>query len=129
MAKCKNRVNVWFGMKLGIAMHVVFFNIYIVRVLEFIAQLCPVDQRVFDAMKWAIRNLVSDPGTWTTLQDIENLKVFGSPTELRTIGDTVKASKLRIAATVAKDLNVLNEEIAHAQATQLWRPFGGWHLK
>ena len=49
-------------MKRGIAMNIAAFNIYIAPVLEFVAQLCLIDDRVAAAMRWALRTLAS--GLW-----------------------------------------------------------------
>jgi hypothetical protein len=80
-------------------------------------------------MNWAMRKRAAGPGACIMLQDLENLKAFGFHGEMRSIRDTAKASKLRVAATVAKDTDARCEDIARAQANHLHRPFGAWHSK
>ena len=63
------------------------------------------------------------------LEDLENLKAFGFHGEISSIRDTAKASNLRVAATVAKDMDAKCEDIAQAQANHLQRSFGSWHSK
>lgn len=103
LKKFESRVHFWAGLHLGISMNVAAFNIYIVPVLEFVAQLVCTDDRVQNAMGWAMRRLAAGPGTWATQRDLENLTQFGFRCEFRTIELTARAAKLRVAATVAKD--------------------------
>ena len=127
LAKFKCRVTFWASLHLGIPFNVVAFNVFIVPVLEFIAQLCDVDKDVSDAMDWAMRQLAAGPGTWATRRDLENLTSYGFKDEFRTIENTARAAKMRIVATVAKDVFNRNEEILLSQAESLNRPFRSWH--
>ena len=129
LAKFESRVKMRAAMKLGMAMNVLVFNIYIVPVLEFIAQLCLMDDQVVDVMTWAMHKLASGPGTWIMLQDLENLRAFSFRLDLQTINSTAQAAKLRVAATIAPDAAQRSEEIAQVQSDHLRRPFGAWHSK
>jgi hypothetical protein len=127
IAKLKSRVSYWAGLRLGMAMNAVAFNIYIVPVLEYIAQLMHVTDRVRSAMTWAMRKLASGLGNWVKQKDLENLTLFGFATEFRTIENTSRAAKLRLLTDVAKDAAQKQEDIKRIQAEYLHRPFGAWH--
>lgn len=127
LAKFNCRVTFWASLHLGVPFNVVAFNVIIVPVREFIAQLCDVDKGVSDAMDWAMRQLAAGPGTWATRRDLENLTSYGFKDEFRTIENTARAAKMRIIATVAKDEFNRSEEILLSQAESLNRPLRSWH--
>ena len=129
LAKFESQVNFWATMRLGMAMNIVAFNVYIVPVLEYVAQLLLPDGRVYEAMALAMRRLASGPGNWVDLQDLENLTQYGFQAELRTIGCTAKASKLRVAMTTASDATQKCDELEVLQMEYLYRPFKGWHQR
>jgi hypothetical protein len=129
LAKFESRVRHWADMKLGMAMNAVAFNVYIVPVLEFVAQLLCVTERVRTAMGWAMRRLASGPGTWFMQRDLENLVSFGLKAEFRTIEMTARAAKLRVLMDVAKDAATQQDELERTQSEYLRRPFGVWHSK
>lgn len=129
MAKFEQRVAHWANMRLGIALNIIAFNIFIVPVLEYVAQLLSVNEEVQDCMLKAMRRLASGPGTWIELQDMENLTWFGFPAEMRSIGATAKAAKLRLVASVASDARRKCYDLQTAQSEWLLRPFGTWHQK
>ena len=54
LAKFEKRLNLWANMRLGMAMNITAFNVYIVPVLEYVAQLLIPDDRVYDAMLLAM---------------------------------------------------------------------------
>jgi hypothetical protein len=77
LSKFEQRVKQWADMQLGLALKVIAFNVYIVTVLEFAAQLYEVDDDVTAATSWALRVLAIGPGNWVTQHDLENLTFFG----------------------------------------------------
>ena len=127
IAKFESRVSYWAGLRLGMAMNAVAFNIYIVPVLEYIAQLMHVTDRIRSVMSWAMRKLASGPGNWVMQKDLENLTLFGFAAEFRTIETTARAAKLRLLTDVAKDATQKQDDIKRVQAEYLHRPFGAWH--
>ena len=129
LAKFESRVNHWSNMQLGIAMNTVAFNIYIIPVLEFVAQLLVVTERVRSLIGWAMRKVASGPGSWVLQRDLENLTSFGFKVEFRTIELTAQASKLRVLAEEAKDAAEQQEDLERTQAEYWRRPFGAWHSK
>ena len=129
LAKFKQRVTHWSNMRLGIALNIIVFNIFIVPVLEYVAQILNVEDKVQHAMVMAMRRLAAGPGNWIKLQDLENLIEYGFPAEMRTIGTTSKAAKLRLVSTVASDAMRKCSELQVAQSESLGRPFGAWHQK
>eukprot|EP00973_Karenia_brevis_P094540 12423019-Karenia_brevis.AAC.1 len=96
LAKFESRVLQWAAKKLGLAMNVIAFNIYIAPVLEYVAQLEEVSTRVLNSTLWALRRLASGPGSWATQRDLENLTAFGLKFNFRTIRISAVAAKLRI---------------------------------
>ena len=116
LAKFESRVNFWAGLHLGMSMNIAAFNIYIVPVLEFTAQLFMVDNRVRRTVSWALRRLAAGPGTWVVQIDLENLKIYGFRNEFRTIELTARASKLRVVDTVARDTAKQHDEILSVQS-------------
>jgi hypothetical protein len=127
LAKFESRVKHWAGMHLGIAMNAVVFNVYIVPVLEFVAQLLPVTDQVRSMVSWAMRRLAPGPGNWVLQKDLENLTFFGFKIEFRTIESTARAAKLRMLTDVASDATQRQEDIERVQADFFNRPFGAWH--
>jgi hypothetical protein len=127
LAKFEQRVLQWARMHLGLSLNVIAFNMYIAPVLEFVAQLCETDIHVHAVIAWALRRLASGPGTWVTRLDLENLTFFGFQQEFRTLENTAKAAKLRVANDIAADCGYKCEELRRKQADGWLRPFGSWH--
>ena len=128
-ANFERQVNLRAGMRLGTAMNIIVFNMYIVPLLEYVGQLLPSDERVQDGMMMAMRRLASGPGNWVELRDLENFTVYGLPADLRTIDATAQAAKLRIAFTVASDAQKKCQELELVQSEFLNRPFAKLHQK
>ena len=129
LMKFEGKVSFWAGLKLGMAMNTVAFNIYIVTVLEFHAQLLEIDVAVQNAIDAALRKLAPGPGTWVTVRDLEHLKAFGMKHQFRTLDCTSKAAKLRVAASIAADCGEQREALQRSLMEDLRRPFGSWHCK
>jgi hypothetical protein len=129
LAKFELQAKVWAGMRLGMAMNILVFNMYIAPILEYVAQLLIVDDKVTDALQRCMRLLASGPGNWVELRDLENLKRYGLPANLRTISSTSQAAKLRLLATVASDAQERCRELDIVQMECLRRPFGTWHRR
>ena len=127
LAKFEQMVSMWASMRLGLAMNIVVFNVYLVPLLEYVAQILPTDERVHDAMTKAMRKLASGPGNWVKLQDLENLKSFGLHAELRTLDATAKAAKIRMVLTCATDARKKCRDLELTQSGSFLRPFGTWH--
>ena len=79
LAKFEQRVLMWAGMRLGLSINLLAFNMYIPSVLEYVAQLLLVDDWATTAMTWAMRKLAPGPGSWIELCDLENLATYGFP--------------------------------------------------
>ena len=73
-------------------MNIVAFHVYIVTVLEYVAQLLEVPAEVETAMGWALRKLAPGPGTWATRKDLENPTEYGQQQGFRTITCTARAA-------------------------------------
>ena len=129
LAKFERTVALWATLRLGMSLNVHAFNVYMVPILEYVAQLLIVDEPVQDAMLKAMRKLASGPGNWIVVADMENLTSFGFPSSFKTIDLTAKAAKLRLCMTVAADASRRCEELNRAQCDSLRRPFGTWHKK
>ena len=127
LAKFEQRVKYWAGLHLGMALNIVAFNIYILPVLEFSAQLFEIDAEVVDKVLWGLRRLAPGPGTWTTRKDLENLKLFGFRSEARSLEHFADAAKLRIIATIASDYFEKCRELDGVCMEYLSRPFLTWH--
>ena len=63
LEKFERQVTLRAGMKMGMAMNSVAFNVYIVTLLEFVAQVCVPDRRVEAIAEWALRT-GSPSATW-----------------------------------------------------------------
>jgi hypothetical protein len=108
-------------------MNIIAHNIFIVPVLEYVAQLLPIGEKVTEATTRSMRKLASGPGNWVELRDLENLTAYGLPADMRTIGTTAKAAKLRVAMTIASDARTKCRDLEVVQMEFLRRPFGTWH--
>ena len=129
LAKFEQRVILWADLRLGMAINIVAFNVFIAPVLEYVAQLLILDDRAHSAMLYAMRKLASGPGTWIELRDLENLAAYGFPANFRSIDLTAKASKYRIAVTIAADAEKKCRELDLVQRENLSRPFKCWHQR
>ncbi len=112
---------------MGPFMNCLACNVYIVTLLEYVAQLHDVPQEVVQAELRALRKLAPGPGNWIMPTDLANLKKLGFTTEFRLIQRTAAASKLRLCATVARDVKRKGDALMDTQVENLRRPFGPWH--
>eukprot|EP00973_Karenia_brevis_P019081 2616248-Karenia_brevis.AAC.1 len=62
MAEFEIRVQWWAAQKLGLALNAIVYNIYIVPVLEYVAQLLEPSDKVMALSEWSLRKLASGPG-------------------------------------------------------------------
>ena len=127
LAKFEKAVAQWSSLKLGLFLNTLAYNVYMVTLLEYVAQLLRVDDRVVIAEQWALRKLAPGPGMWIMPADLENLTVLGHPMALRSIVHTAMASKLRICATIARDSRRRHRELDNVLLDNLRRPLGDWH--
>ena len=67
------------------------------------------------------------PGTWCTLQDVENLKQSGFPAEFRTITRAAQVAKLGVVQQLFPDLDRLFGGLQRLHSENFRRPLGAWH--
>jgi len=127
LKKFERAVDYWSSLRMGIFMNTLAFNIYIVTLLEYVAQLQEVTPEVVDKEKAALRKLAPGPGNWIMPTDLEHLKQFGFPAEFRTILITAAAAKLRVCDDVAKDAADKHRALQMLWLESSHRPFSQWH--
>ena len=120
LSKFEQRVKQWADMQLGLALDVIAFNVYIVTVLEFAAQLYEVDDDVTAATSWALRVLAIGPGNWVTQHDLENLTFFGFKQEFRTLEATAKAAKLLVVNEIALEVRRSESQAGGRVVETVW---------
>ena len=108
-------------------MNILAFNMFIAPVLEFICQLCPINEVVHQAFHSALTELASGPGNWINQNDTMTLKLFGFPASFKNILVTHRFAKLRVIKEIMPDVNELHARIVDAQRNCFRRPFGQWH--
>lgn len=127
LKKFEQRVLHWSAKHLGLALNIVVYNIYIITVLEYVAQLMEPSERILKSIAQALRKLAPGPGNWATAEDLHNLTAYGFRYALKDIECVAKAAKLRMVDTVTKDFASKYEELRKVQSDHLCRPFGKWH--
>ena len=100
-------------------MNTLAFNIYIVTLLEYVAQLQQVTPGVIAKENAALRKLAPGPGNWIMPRDLEHLKQFGFPAEFRTILITAAAAKLRVKSVCRRGQPPPNPQFGWPQARRL----------
>ena len=90
------RVHVWSAQRLGLALNAATFNTFIVSVLAFASQLCPVIPHLLECVDQAMRKLAACPGNWVLFTDLQTLSAFGFHTDFRCISTIARAAKLRV---------------------------------
>ena len=128
LTKFRKRTSVWAGSKAGLLWNSIYFNVFAVSTLEYIAQLDNVPQAVLDAEQAALRIFAPGPGNWISTDDLENLNCFSIGGGLRTLEPTARASKLRLMRDLGpKMIRAKAASIRSAQLETFRRPFGRWH--
>ena len=126
--KFESRIKQWRGTKCGLFWNSLYYNIFTVPTLEFVAQLERVPTFIAEAEAKALRSLAAGPGNWISSSDLEHLGSFGIGTGFKQISVTAKAAKLRLLQTIGKNYIVRkHEQILSAQSDHGRRPFKGWH--
>ena len=129
LRKFQERALLWAAKKLGLHFNTMAFNVFIVTVLEFVAQLCVPSTEVIDAVSAALRLLAPGPGTWCIQQDLEHLQDFAFQFHFRTLVATARAAKFRVSTQCLPDLKRMDLELRGLRAASVNRPFGEWHDK
>ena len=127
MSKYEQALHHWSALKLGLFMNTLAYNIHIVTLLEYVAQLHEVTDEIGNLELWAFRRLAPGPGNWVMPNDLENLRSLGLTVQFRSVSHTARAAKLRICATVAKDTKSKHAMLMDVQVEHMRRPFGAWH--
>jgi hypothetical protein len=127
LRKFDQRASNWEN-KCALLWNSIYYNTFVVTPLEFVAQLERVSGDVLDSELAALRKFAPGPGTWVSIEDLENLDQFGIGTGFRTIALTAEAAKLRLMQDLGpKILCDKAESIKVAQRDSFKRPFGQWH--
>ena len=127
LRKFDQRASNWEN-KCGLLWNSIHYNSFVVTTLEFVAQLERVSGDVLDSEQAALRKFAPGPGTWVSIEDLENLDQFGIGTGFRTIALTAKAAKLRLMRDLGPQIFCDKaESIKVAQRDSFKRPFGKWH--
>jgi hypothetical protein len=130
IAKFKKRVRELENMKCGMLWNSLYYNMFAVTTLEFVAQLEDVPNIVIEAEDAAMRKLAKGPGNWITLRDLENLDQYGIGKGFRLIRYTSGAAKLRVLREVGRRrIQKMEDELISNQCNYLVRPSGTWHYR
>ena len=126
--KYMKRISSWEDMQCGMLWNSMFYNIFAVTTLEFVAQLEDVPDSVLKVEEWALRRLAPGPGNWISPEDLENLDKFGIGNGFRLLRHTHRAAKLRVIKELGQSyIRKIQDELTMEQCSFFSRPFGTWH--
>ena len=126
--KYNQRVAEWENAQCGIFWNSVYYNIFVVTTLEFVAQLADIPDTVMEAERQAMRRMARGPGNWISLEDLEHLSDFGIGGGFRLIYYTHRASKMRLLKELGpRRIRDMEQQLEVEQCNSFARPFGAWH--
>ena len=76
--KFRRAIDHWPSLRLGLFMNTIAWNIYCITLLEYVAQLMPLNQLVTEEVHRPMRKMAPGPGTWFIPCDLAYLKQLGS---------------------------------------------------
>ena len=96
LAKYHARLREWPWSELGLHSAITIYNMYILPVLLYVAQVEVPPPEVLEAEAWAVRRLAPGPGGWCDPEDLHNGRQLGLTAELRPLEDSCRAALLRL---------------------------------
>ena len=104
----------WSQLGLGFNFNVLACNIYVLSLFQYIGQLAACNDKVTGLLKRMESRLFRGPGNWIPTGFLVSLKLIGFHVELRDLGATLLASKVRVANHSCLDTMHLRHDLCLA---------------
>ena len=87
----------WAALQSGFLYNILACNVFILSLFSFVGQLSVAGKEVEGFVDFLIRKMFAGPGNWLPPDFLSHINILGMPVSLRHLGNTIRASKIRVA--------------------------------
>jgi len=122
----------WASLQSGFLYNILACNVFILSLFSFVGQLSVAGKEVESFIDFLIRKMFAGPGNWLPPDFLCHLNILGMPVSLKHLGNTIRASKIRVAFDHRQVIDEIGDDAAYAylQFTNAYghdHKFSKWH--